>query len=106
MTIPPLPTHRVERDWRSEDNKPESVYIHDLAADEQGNSFAAVINRELGLGVVIDFNVADFPHFMEWKPWDRATTWSGSNPPIPRCTVEAGMRNAAICTCLLAVCGT
>lgn len=50
-----------------EANKPESVYIHELAADADGGSFAAVVNRKLGLGVVIDFNVADFPHFMEWK---------------------------------------
>lgn len=48
-----------------EANKPESVYIHELAADADGGSFAAVVNRKLGLGVVIDFNVADFPHFME-----------------------------------------
>ncbi|OZG69344.1 aldose 1-epimerase family protein [Bifidobacterium eulemuris] len=50
-----------------EANKPESVYIHELAADESGRSFAAVVNRGLGLGVVIDFSVEDFPHFMEWK---------------------------------------
>ncbi len=50
-----------------EDNKPESVYIHDLASDDEGRSFAGVVNRALGIGVVIDFNVADFPHFMEWK---------------------------------------
>ncbi|NEG88861.1 aldose 1-epimerase family protein [Bifidobacterium aerophilum] len=48
-------------------NKPESVYLHDLAADENGRSFAAVVNRTLGLGVVIEFDAADFPYFMEWK---------------------------------------
>lgn len=50
-----------------EPNKPESVYIHELAADAQGRSFAAVVNRALGLGVVLDFSVRDFPYFMEWK---------------------------------------
>ncbi|RSX54057.1 hypothetical protein D2E25_0363 [Bifidobacterium goeldii] len=48
-------------------NKPESVYLHDLAADESGRSFAGVVNRGLGLGVVIEFDAADFPYFMEWK---------------------------------------
>lgn len=48
-------------------NKPESVYLHELAADADGRSFAGVVNRKLGLGVRIDFAAADFPYFMEWK---------------------------------------
>lgn len=44
-----------------------SVYLHELAADENGRSFAAVVNRKLGLGVVIDFDASLFPYFMEWK---------------------------------------
>lgn len=50
-----------------EANKPESVWIHELAADASGRSFAAIVNRALGLGVVLDFSAKDFPHFMEWK---------------------------------------
>ena len=50
-----------------ETNRPESVYLHELAADENGRSFAAVVNRKLGLGVVIDFDASLFPYFMEWK---------------------------------------
>ena len=46
---------------------PESVYLHELAADENGRSFAAVVTRKLGLGVVIDFAASLFPYFMEWK---------------------------------------
>ena len=34
---------------------------------ENGRSFAAVVNRKLGLGVVIDFDASLFPYFMEWK---------------------------------------
>lgn len=48
-------------------NRPESVYLHDLAADEHGRSFAGVVNRNLGLGLTIEFDAADFPYFMEWK---------------------------------------
>lgn len=43
------------------------MYLHKLAADENGRSFAAVVNRKLGLGVVIDFDASLFPYFMEWK---------------------------------------
>ena len=50
-----------------EANRPESVYLHELAADENGRSFAAVVNHKLGLGVVIDFDANLFPYFMEWK---------------------------------------
>ena len=49
------------------DNLPESVLLHDLAADDRGNTFAAVVNRKLGLGMMIEFNKADFPYFMQWK---------------------------------------
>ncbi|MBW3087524.1 aldose 1-epimerase family protein [Bifidobacterium sp. 82T24] len=48
-------------------NKPESVYIHTLAAGEDGRSFAAVANRAMGLGVSVEFDAADFPYFMQWK---------------------------------------
>ena len=43
------------------------MYLDERAADENGRSFAAVVNRKLGLGVVIDFDVSLFPYFMEWK---------------------------------------
>lgn len=43
------------------------MYLHELAADENGCSFAAVVNRKLGLGVRLDFDVSLFPYFMEWK---------------------------------------
>ena len=39
------------------------MYLHELAADENGRSFAAVGNRKLGL----DFDASLFPYFMEWK---------------------------------------
>ena len=34
------------------------MYLHELAADDHGRSFAAVVNRKLGLGVVIDFDAS------------------------------------------------
>lgn len=46
---------------------PESVYLHTLAADSTGDTFAAVVNAQRSLAVTIEFNTADFPLFMEWK---------------------------------------
>ena len=49
------------------DNEPEYVFIHELAADEKGETFAAVINKKLGIGICISFNQKELPYFMEWK---------------------------------------
>lgn len=49
------------------DNEPECVYLHRLAADEQGNTFAAIINEKLGIGIKLSFNQKELPYFMEWK---------------------------------------
>lgn len=53
----PLPTDCAE----------ECVYIHTLASNKNGNTFAAIVNLALGIGVRIDFNKNDFPWFMQWK---------------------------------------
>ena len=64
----------ARRRRRSRDSQPQGHparrdhrRLHELAADENGRSFAAVVNRKLGLGVVIDFDASLFPYFMEWK---------------------------------------
>lgn len=48
------------------DGETEYVYIHELVSDDQGNSFAAIVNDELGFGVRLDFDRKVQPHFMEW----------------------------------------
>ena len=48
------------------DGETEYVYIHELAEDENGNSFAAIVNDQLGFGVRLDFDRKVQPHFMEW----------------------------------------
>lgn len=76
-----LPTRKVApRDpWSAEhldkwnvmgkpsDNEQEYVFIHELAADENGDTFAAIVNDRLGIGVKISFNRKALPYFMEWK---------------------------------------
>ncbi|XCP84136.1 aldose 1-epimerase family protein [Roseburia hominis] len=49
------------------DGETEYVFLHELAADEEGNTFAAVINEALGIGLKIEFNQRNLPYFMQWK---------------------------------------
>lgn len=49
------------------DNEPEYVFLHRLASDKDGNTFAAVINEQLGIGVKLQFNQKYLPYFMQWK---------------------------------------
>lgn len=49
------------------DNEPEYVFLHELAADEEGNTFAAVINEKMGMGIRLEFNQKEMPWFMEWQ---------------------------------------
>ncbi len=70
-----------ERDWRAVskaeigwnrvtppvDNLPEQVFDHALLTNERGQTFAAIVNDDLGLGVRIAFEKAALPHFFQWK---------------------------------------
>ena len=49
------------------DNEPEYVFIHEPAANAQGEVVTAVINRDLGLGLRIAYTARNLPRFMEWK---------------------------------------
>ncbi|MDO4330217.1 MAG: aldose 1-epimerase family protein [Lachnospiraceae bacterium] len=47
--------------------EPEQVFQHVLAADENGNTFGAFVNDELGLGLCIRWNVGQIPYMTQWK---------------------------------------
>ena len=49
------------------DNEPEYVFIHDVRADANGDTFAIAVNELLGLGFRIAWNTRNLPFFMEWK---------------------------------------
>ena len=49
------------------DNEPEDVFLHEMASDPEGNTFAAIINKELGIGLKIEYNLKELPYFMQWK---------------------------------------
>ncbi len=48
------------------DGEEEYVYLHELAGDAQGDSFAALVNDDLGFGIRLDFDRKVQPYFMEW----------------------------------------
>ncbi len=49
----------------------EKVFFHKLAADDRGNTFIALLNRDIGngtpLGIVLRFNTNELPQLTEWK---------------------------------------
>ncbi|MDU7026202.1 aldose 1-epimerase family protein [Robinsoniella peoriensis] len=57
--------------WREmeepEDGKPEEVFFHQVQADEKGDTYAAVINKDLGLGLKVHFNKNQLPNLTQWK---------------------------------------
>jgi hypothetical protein len=49
------------------DNEPERVYLHELAADQNGDSFACIFNMQKNIGIKIKFNKLYLPKFVQWK---------------------------------------
>ncbi len=49
------------------DNEPERVYLHELAADENGDTFACLFNLKSNIGIKIKFNKRYLPKFVQWK---------------------------------------
>lgn len=50
-----------------QDEAPENVFLHQLAADEDGLTAACVVNQELELGLELEFSVQALPYFMQWQ---------------------------------------
>lgn len=63
-------TPHVDR-WSQVDrpmpNTPEYVFIHELAADDDNNTFAAIFNHQTKLGIKLEFNKDFLSYFMQWK---------------------------------------
>jgi hypothetical protein len=58
----------------------EKVYIHDLATDENGYAYAALINDGLKLGLYVKFRKKELPRFIEWKMMGEGTYALGMEP--------------------------
>lgn len=49
------------------ENEPEYVFIHDMKATEDHHTWVLAVNRKLGLGLKIEYDMKNLPYFMEWK---------------------------------------
>lgn len=58
---------RWSRVEEPEPNMPEHVFIHELAADDHHNTFAAILNHQTKLGISVEFCKDVLPYFMQWK---------------------------------------
>jgi hypothetical protein len=45
----------------------EQVFYHTVEHDENGDSFAGLVNERLGLGIALKFNTKNLPRLLEWK---------------------------------------
>lgn len=50
-----------------QDNAPENVFLHTLAASPDGSTLACVLNNDLELGLKLEFSIAELPYFMQWQ---------------------------------------
>ena len=49
------------------EHAPEQVFQHELAANHNGNTFAAFVNDELQIGLCIRFEKSAIPYLTQWK---------------------------------------
>lgn len=49
------------------ENEPEYVFIHELMADQEKNTWLLAVNPVMQLGLKLEFNKKNLPYFMEWK---------------------------------------
>lgn len=50
-----------------EDGAPEQVFQHTMAADQEGNTFGAIVNDELKTALCIRWNIRNLPLLTQWK---------------------------------------
>lgn len=48
-------------------NEPEYVFIHDMKATPEKDTWILAVNTVLNLGLKIQYNMKNLPYFMEWK---------------------------------------
>jgi hypothetical protein len=69
----------------------EQVYEHELAAEPDGTSFAALLNPRLagGMGVMVEYDSRTLPAFYEWQNLQEGNYVVGLEPA----TIHAGSRD-------------
>jgi hypothetical protein len=76
----------------------EKVFFHTLAADKGGDTFIALLNRDIGdgtpLGMVLRFNKKELPELSEWKMPRRGFYVMGLEPGTVRPVGRGPLREA------------
>ena len=67
-------------------NYVEKVYYHEPVADAKGMTLAAIVNRDLGLGVAVRYRLEQLPRLIEWKMMGQGEYVVGIEPA--NCLVE------------------
>ncbi|MBM3523075.1 MAG: DUF4432 family protein [Alphaproteobacteria bacterium] len=67
------------------------VFDHDMVADREGRVPAALINDRLGLGLVVDYELAKFRCLQQWQSYGEGLYVMGIEP----CTTHWGSRTQA-----------
>ena len=49
------------------EDEPDTIYIYEPAADEAGNTFAAMVNDDMQLALCVRWNVHEIPMLNQWK---------------------------------------
>lgn len=58
----------------------EKAYFHELGADADGNTGTAIVNRKLGFGVYVKYNLRELPYYCEWKMMGQRNYVVGMEP--------------------------
>jgi hypothetical protein len=72
------------------DQYPEQVFYHKPASDSSGNTYAALINDRLEIGVYIKFNISQLPNLIQWKSMRSGDYVLGIEPA--NCLVEGRVK--------------
>ena len=64
----------------------EKVYYHDVTADADGNTLIGIVNREMGFGASIRYNIGHLPKLTQWKQMGQGWYTCGLEPA--NCLVE------------------
>ncbi len=62
--------------------EPEYVFLHEMAADKKGNTFGAIINPRLGIGLKIDYNVKELLTLCSGNLSRREIMWQALSLPM------------------------
>ena len=75
-------------------NFKEQCYLHKMLGDNEGNAFAAILNRNLanGIGLYVKFGIDSLPYLTEWKMMGETDYVVGMEPCNTKCLNRGELR--------------